>query len=219
MKAVVFDFDGTLIDSAPDLHAAANRMAKALGLAPYDLAQIASFIGHGVPRLVERCMDARDIAPDDPVRADALKRFSLFYDADLATLTTLYPGVSALLPTLRSAGMRTGLCTNKPHHAASVICSRTGLSPHLDVIVGAGIVAARKPDPEPLLYCLRQIGAGPDDALYVGDSETDEETAHNAGLDFALFRGGYRKKPPEAFNAVFAFDDFVDLGRFIGVMK
>ncbi len=206
-KSVIFDLDGTLIDSAPDLHAAANKMLESMGLKALGKAQIISFIGNGVPKLVERCLAVYG-RKSDP---QAVATYLGFYDADPFTLTRPYPGVENCLKALKSAGCKLAVCTNKPEAPARVILDGLGMTPYFDFIAGGDTYPAMKPDPAPLFGCAEALGG---ESLYVGDSETDEKTATNANMPFALFEGGYRKTPVSEMRHDLAFTDFADLTRF-----
>jgi len=210
MKNVIFDLDGTLIDSAPDLHAAANKMLATMSLAPLSLEAVTSFIGNGVPKLVERCLEVYDL----PTSPDAVSAYLGLYDADPATLTRPYPGVVACLATLKAAGCKMAVCTNKPEAPARLILDSLNLSQYFDFIAGGDTYPTMKPDPAPLYGCAKALGG---DALYVGDSETDEKTAANAGMTFALFAGGYRKTPTSEMAHNFLFGDFADLAHYVTV--
>lgn len=194
MTIIVFDLDGTLIDSAPDIRAAVNQMLAGEGLAPLDLATVVSFVGNGLPKLVERAMRARGI---DMARHAQLTRATLAcYAAEPAARTRPYPGLEPALSALRAQGHRLGICTNKPEAPARDILRRLGLAGHFDAVTGGDSLDMRKPDPGPLLHSFRQLGAAT--GLFVGDSEIDAETAQRAGVPFVLFTEGYRKSPPEA---------------------
>jgi phosphoglycolate phosphatase len=205
---IIFDLDGTLIDSAPDLHAAANVMLGALGREAVSLSQVKSFIGDGVAKLVERCLDATGGADGGTFEA-ALAKFHTAYELDPLTLTTVYPGVRGALTDLCAAGFAMGLCTNKPEEPARVILRRLGLAQYFDAVVGGDTVGALKPDPAPLLACGRALGEGP--LVYVGDSETDAETAEAAEIPFLLFTEGYRKTAPAVIPHWALFESFAQV--------
>lgn len=207
MRAVIFDLDGTLIDSAPDIHAAANRMLAEVdeGALSYDT--IRSFIGNGVPVLVERIIAKQGLDPER--HPELLAIFMHHYNADPATLTELYPNVRAVVEGLAAEGARLGVCTNKPEGPTREILRAFDLDRLFDAVVGGDTLPVKKPDPAPLRRAVEALGR--DLTVYVGDSEVDAETASRAALPFALFTEGYRKRPVEelAFDAAFA--DFADL--------
>lgn len=210
---VVFDLDGTLVDSAPDLHAAANRMLAELGRPGLSLAQVTGFVGNGVPKLVERCLEATGGAAGP--NGEAVARFRRHYDAAPAALTRSYAGAVAAAQALRDAGCRLGICTNKPEAPARTLLSLLGMDALFDVVVGGDTLATQKPDAEPLRHAIATLGGGAGRAIFVGDSEVDAATARNAGVAFALFTRGYRRGPVERFDAALAFGDFVELTGFV----
>ncbi|EAV46074.1 phosphoglycolate phosphatase [Stappia aggregata IAM 12614] len=207
MKPIlIFDLDGTLIDSAQDLHAAASRLLQGEGLPALPLETIRSFIGNGIPTLVDRMIDATDLKSRDRTRL--ISSFLEDYQAHATDLTVLYPGVEATLTHLQQTGHTLAICTNKPQRPAEKIIEDLGLSHFFDALVGGDSLTARKPDPAGLHYLHSSLGGGP--VIYVGDSEVDAETAVNAGMPFALFSEGYRKRPVSEIPHTVVFSTFTD---------
>ncbi|MGH1356490.1 MAG: phosphoglycolate phosphatase [Thalassovita sp.] len=203
MGMVVFDLDGTLIDSAPDIRAAANKMLAEEGQEPLDLPTIISFIGNGLPKLVERVMDHAGL---DSARHAKLTEITLaHYNAATTELTRPYAGVIEALGALKKAGHTLALCTNKPEAPARAILHELGMAHFFNGVVGGDTLDVKKPDPKPLLHILRHFDGA---AIYVGDSEVDAETAERAGIRFALFTEGYRKRPVEQIPHQDEFSDF-----------
>lgn len=203
--SIIFDLDGTLIHSAPDLHMAINGALGAVGRAPLELDTVISFIGNGVDVLVERSL--RHTGPHDAaLQATVLEDFRRRYEADMTTLTRPYAGVVETLTALRAEGFRLGICTNKPDAPARRICDALDLSRHFDVIQGVLPDQPKKPDAAPLLRCISALGGTAERAIYVGDSIVDYQTAQNAGVAFRLFRGGYPNADPAQFNGAREFD-------------
>lgn len=215
MIPIVFDLDGTLMHSAPDLHAACVKMLADAGAPTPDLATVTSYIGNGVPKLVERAIANAGLPPED--HAQCVKVFMSYYDADPATLTKLYPNLLTLLKALKARGHKMAVCTNKPEAPARVILKLLGIEDFFEVIVGGDTMPTHKPDPAPLHECLRLMGV--ETCLYVGDSEVDAETADRAKMPMALFTEGYRKTPVDELPHDFAFDDFAALGPYIASFK
>ncbi len=213
-KAIIFDLDGTLIHSAPDLHAAANATLNALGRDDLDLATVISFIGNGVEKLVERCLDATG-GYDLPLRQTALDWFLTFYNQNMTTLTRPYFGVVSALQVFLDAGIPLGICTNKPTQPAQEICDRFELTQFFEVIAGAEDGLAKKPDPASLLACIRELGVRPSEALYVGDSTIDYFTARNAAVPFRLFSEGYLNAPLPDLPDADRFADWMHNGIVI----
>lgn len=193
-RTIIFDLDGTLIDSAPDLHAAANVALSSVGRDPVNLAQVTSFIGNGIEKLVERCLIATGGTSQD-VFSMALTTFRQSYDSNMTTLTRPYPGVVDCLTRLAGSGVVMGICTNKPMDPARTICDRLELSRFFKVIAGAEAGKPKKPAADPLLNTIARLNGHRNEVLYVGDSSIDHETARNAGVAFRLFSGGYLNSP------------------------
>lgn len=208
--AIVFDLDGTLIDSAPDLHAALNKVLTDEGAAAVSLQQTRSFIGHGIPHLVHAARLASGI---DPAREAAMTA-AMFrhYMAAPARLSRPYPGAIACLETLQARGHPLGLCTNKAIAPTRMILEALGLARFFPVVIGGDSVAQKKPDPAPLHAAFAPLGPP---LLYVGDSEVDSETARAAGIPFALHTEGYRKADVRELPLAFAFSDFAELAAWL----
>lgn len=208
MSAIIFDLDGTLIDSAPDIHAAMAEVFKRRGIDPVPFQQVRSFIGNGVSKLVARCIRAAGLDESDALHAEIAAEFHARYAAAVH-LTTLYPHVADTLQTLHKDGFRLGLCTNKPEAATHAVLKHFGIDHLFDAMsFGDGPYPA-KPDPAPVRHIVDQLPARR--FLYVGDSETDAETAKNAKLPMAIFTRGYRKTPVEQLYHDAHFDDFAQL--------
>lgn len=204
---IVFDLDGTLVDSAPDIHAAVNAVLRDEGVRPLTLDQVRGFIGGGVEVLWYRILEATRL-PDARYR-DLLAAFMSRYSRS-TSLTRLYPGVTIALGVLADRGHRMGICTNKPMQPTVAVLEYMGIVGMFDTIVAGDSLPQRKPDPAPLRQALLDLGADPDapQAIYVGDSEVDAETAAALPLPLLLFSGGYRKTPVEQLPHHAVFDDF-----------
>ena len=210
--AIVFDLDGTLIDSAPDIHMAANKVFAAKGLAPFPFEVVRGFIGNGVGVRVSRLLGAQNLDSAGPLHAELVESFVKMYE-EAFDLTSLYPGTLEALDTLAAQGHRMGVCTNKTEAPARAALRHFGLDRHMQVVIGGDSLAQRKPDPSPLRAALQTLGHGP--ALFVGDSEVDAETAQAAGVALALYTEGYRKTAPDAMGAKLIFSDFSALPQLV----
>ncbi|MAT91968.1 MAG: phosphoglycolate phosphatase [Halioglobus sp.] len=205
---IVFDLDGTLIDSAPDICAVAATVLCPLGRRALSLEETRRFVGEGAAVFVHRMMAARDIDDTDDVHAALLAEFLAHYEHAVER-AEFYPGARDMLDRLRASGHRLGLCTNKPEAPARAVLRHMQLHDVFDVVVAGGMLDTRKPEPGMLLHARDALGG--DRLLYVGDSEVDAQTALRAGVPFALFTGGYRKTPVAQLHHDWAFDAFDEL--------
>lgn len=211
---IAFDLDGTLIHSVPQIARSVNTGLSDLGHGPLDEATVQGFVGRGLPKLVEQVIAHLSLPAD--CFEDLHDRILRVYVTVPTPPSVIYPGALAALEWLKAAGHPLALCTNKPH-AATLTCLRdTGLAPFFDRVIGGDSLATRKPDPAMLHAALN----GAPQALFVGDSETDAETARAARIPFLLYTEGYRKSPVETLPhaARFSrFDDLPDLVRAFSV--
>lgn len=210
---VIFDLDGTLIDSAPDIHRAINRMLKKLGGAPLSLPELRQLIGDGSLALVQRALAARHLQGAD--ESAALQSFLGFYAEEPTAHTRLYPGVPGTLDRLQQRGLALALCTNKADALTRVILEQLRLRPYFSQVVGGDSLGFRKPDPRVLLHVLAASGTAPDAAVLVGDSEIDAATAQAAGVPFVLVTGGYHRGDLASIPRQAAIDDLSVLPELI----
>ena len=210
VTSLIFDLDGTLVDSAPEIHAGVTELLAEEGLPPLTFEAVRGFIGGGVPTLITRVMRALSL-PEDPARHQALcARFERRYEDSPNDLTRPYPGVEAALDAL---DLPLALCTNKPEGPTRALLAHLGWAHRFPVIVGGDTLPTRKPDPAPLHHAIARMGGGP--VLFVGDSEVDAETAHRAGVALLLFTQGYRKTPLSDLPHHAAFDHWNALPALI----
>lgn len=215
-KAILFDLDGTLIDSAPDIHAATNTLLAHDGLGPLSLEQVKSMIGEGTRRLVERAFAACGRALDPAELTDRYNRMVPLYAANLTGLTTLMPGTVEALQALHAAGAAMALVTNKPDFAIAEILSHFGLSRYFPVIVGGDAGVPHKPAPDMLFLALERLGGvAPVDAVFVGDSPADARSAQAAATTLVLIEGGYSREPLSSLGADAVLPDMHGLPAII----
>jgi len=191
VKAVLLDLDGTLLDTAPDIAAAANAMLAEQGLAPLPAGTVREFIGSGIPKLVERCLQASGLALACAHLEPALRSFGRHYQRLNGSSSTPFPGVVEALERMRAARLRLACVTNKASAFTLPLLQKSGLAPLLDAVVTADQVGRRKPDPEPFLHACRVLGAGPAESLVIGDSANDAQGARAAGCPVLLVSYGY----------------------------
>jgi phosphoglycolate phosphatase len=194
-SAVIFDLDGTLVHSVPDLHVAVNRLLAEEGQPPVPLDAVAAMVGEGASRLVQRAFAAVDIRLSDTAAGYYTERFRELYLEEPCARTTLMPHARRTLDALAERGIELGLCTNKPVAHTRVILDRLALADYFPAVIGGDSLAVRKPDPAPLLATLAPLAAAPAASVFVGDSVTDRDTAHAAGVKAVLVEGGYTDVP------------------------
>jgi phosphoglycolate phosphatase len=196
-RAVLFDLDGTLLDSAPDLAAAANAMLAALGRPPREPAVIATYIGKGIPKLVERTLAGSLDAPAEPALfARALPIYEHHYAAESGRRSVPFPGVLEGLRALEEAAMPMACITNKAERFTVDLLKRTALDGYFRVVVCGDTVARKKPDPEPVLTACARLGVSPGEALMLGDSANDVAAARAAGCPVWCVPYGYNEGRP-----------------------
>lgn len=194
VKLVLFDLDGTLVDSAPDLAYAANLMRCELGLPERPEKQIAGWIGNGMARLVKRALTGEmDGEPDSKLFERGLASFKAHYAENLTRQTRAFPGAVDTLDALAAHDFALGCVTNKPEAFTRPLLDRLGLMKYLRVVVAGDTVSARKPDPLPLRYACDQVGVVPARAVMIGDSSNDLLAAHAAGTYSVAVAYGYNQ--------------------------
>jgi phosphoglycolate phosphatase len=210
---IVFDLDGTLVDSAADLAAAINAMLADFGREPLAVPQVRRMIGDGVAMLVARALAARECRQADAAQAE--RAFMRHYESRATSLTRAFPGVAEALQSLTADGIALAVCTNKPARISAEILAGLGLAPHFARVIGGDSLPFRKPDPRVLLTLLEAFACRPETALLVGDSEVDAATARSAGVPFVLMKHGYRRGPAEEIPCVAALESFAELPALV----
>lgn len=210
--AILFDLDGTLVDSLPDMHRAMNVMLADMGRRLVDAAEVRRWVGDGATRLVERVLTATGGLPQAPL-ATFVGAFLGHYQGHTAIETRPYPGVTATLESLKAAGHPLGVCTNKPTGLAIEVLDALDLSPLFQAVVGGDSVTARKPDGEHVRATLDAMGMTGRKALMVGDSGNDVAAARAAGLPVVVVGFGYSRVDPRDLGADALIDDFTALPR------
>ena len=211
---VIFDLDGTLVDSAPDIHASVNATLREAGLRTLPLDRVRSFIGGGVEMLWAQI--AAELGIDPAERSRLLAPFMSRYH-HATQLTRLFDGVADALAVLAGRGHPLGICTNKPAIATRAVLDHFDLARLFGAVVSGDSLAVKKPDPAPLLAAIEALGGDPRDprAVFVGDSEFDANCARNAGVPLLLFTGGYRHGPTNLLAHHARFDDFSTLPALV----
>jgi phosphoglycolate phosphatase len=186
-RLALFDLDGTLVDSAPDLAAALTRLMEARGLPGFSREEVIPMVGDGAKALVARAFAARGQVPDP----DALPAFLADYEANAAVATRPFPGIPDALAALDAQGWALALCTNKPEAAARALLQALGLAPAFAAILGGDSLSVRKPHPGHLLGTVAAAGGDPARAAMVGDHANDMLAAAAAGIPALFCAWGY----------------------------
>jgi phosphoglycolate phosphatase len=206
---LVFDLDGTLVDSVPDLANALNEVLHEHGYGPLSDAEVAPMVGDGVPPLVARAFEARGGSAAEAI--EALPRYIKIYEANATNLTRPYPGVPETLSLLRRRGYRTAVCTNKLQHASETVLTGLDLAGLFDAVAGGDRYPVKKPDKGHLLTLIAELGGRPERAVMIGDSENDAAVAHAAAVPLVMMRYGYARVDPATLGADAVLDHFAEL--------
>ncbi|HET6472855.1 MAG TPA: phosphoglycolate phosphatase [Pseudomonadales bacterium] len=211
----LFDLDGTLVDSAPDITGALNAALQRIGRPTVDEALTRHWVGHGSRVLIERALahlDPTTGAPDGSTMARAMDAFIEHYRAHIADATRPYPGVVDALNGLVQRGARLAVVTNKLGSLSEQLLVALHLRPFFAAVVGGDTLPQRKPDAEPALFACAQMHVAARDVLFVGDSATDVETARAAGCAVVCVRDGYNHgTPAEQLGADGVIDSLIAL--------
>jgi len=210
-NTVVFDLDGTLIDTAPDLTAAMNHVLAELGRPTLAEEAVRHMVGHGARMLLRRGLSASGPEPSDRDIEDLVPAFLEFYGEHVADRSVPFPGMAGALDTLALDGARFGICTNKPEGLSVSLIRALDLEARFPVIVGADTLPVRKPDPRPLQHAIERLGGTIENTIYIGDSETDLKTARAVGVPVILVTWGYTPVPVAELGGDLLIDRFSDL--------
>ncbi|MDP2228617.1 MAG: phosphoglycolate phosphatase [Moraxellaceae bacterium] len=195
-RLVMFDLDGTLVDSAADIALALNRALGDLALPEVGEAQVRDWVGRGASRLVY-CVLEHAHRPAD-LHDALLARFMVRYQASVCAASTLYPGAAELLAACRAEGIALACVTNKSYAPARALLEALGILESFDLLLGGDSLAHKKPHPAPLQHCLQHFSVAPGSALMVGDSRNDVEAAQAAGVPVLAVPYGYNHGEPVA---------------------
>jgi phosphoglycolate phosphatase len=194
-KAVIFDLDGTLVDSVGDIAEALNAAVAPVAGGSFDPDDVKQMIGGGSLVLIRKALDSRGVTLSEQEWTTTLGRFMHAYSEVSALGRGLYPGALDLLDGLRARGVKLALCTNKPAPVTKIAVDALKLTPFLDVVIGAREDVAKKPDPAMIRACLDPLGISSNHAVMVGDSAADHGAGRAAGTSVVLVDFGYSKVP------------------------
>lgn len=218
IRALIFDLDGTLVDSLPDLAAAVNDLMAANGFAPHTPRAVASMVGKGVPVLVQKAFAAHGIAVTGDVLARHVKTYLGFYEPRATRLTRLFPHTAETVKELART-YRLAVCTNKPTAVSREIVDSLGIGSEIAVVVGGDSGVAPKPAPDMMWLVAERLGLARDEVLMVGDSANDVASAKAAGVKVAVVRYGYTDIPADKLGADFVMDDFRGLPAVLDTLQ
>jgi phosphoglycolate phosphatase len=194
IAAVMIDLDGTLLDTVPDLAAAAQRMLAALNLPARTPEEVRNYVGKGIPKLVERCL--RESACDvraEVLQPEALALYERFYFEESGRRSAVYPGVIEGLDRMRAMHLRLACVTNKAARFTVPLLERMGLAPYFELVVSGDTLARKKPDPMQLQHICAAFALAPAEVLLIGDSANDARAARAAGCPVLCVSYGYNE--------------------------
>jgi len=202
---VVFDLDGTLADTAPDLTAALDHALAAMGRPPIPADEVRHMVGHGARELLRKGLAATGVVSEDLIER-AFPIFLNYYQAHIADHTRLFEGVEAALASLDAQGVRLAICTNKLEVLTHDLIAALGWTGRFDAIVGGDTLPQRKPDPAPVHEAIKRAGGGR--AAFVGDSISDTDAARAAGIPCVALTFGFSDRPANELGATALIDHY-----------
>lgn len=211
MAVLLFDLDGTLADTNPDLHAAMNHILSQHGLAPLPQDRVRHLIGGGAAMILQRGFAEHGISLSDADMAAATAEFVLWYDQNIDRGTRIFDNLMPLLARARAHNIKMGVVTNKREGLAAKLLFRLNLQGYFDVLIGGDTLATAKPAPEMVQAAMTRLGGSVHDTVLLGDSEADTGAARAAGVKCVCVSFGYRRIPLEELGADAIIDDYAEL--------
>ncbi|MEO0410273.1 MAG: HAD-IA family hydrolase [Pseudomonadota bacterium] len=207
--AALFDLDGTLVDTAPDLAAALNHCLAQDGHAPFAVKDMRSLVGHGAAALLKRGYSLRENMPLDDARLPFLRqRFLDFYGENICNESHPFEGVEATLESLRAEDVACGICTNKPHDMALRLIETLGWRDRFDAVIGGDVLGLKKPDPRHITELLGTMKQPAETSFFIGDSAADYDAAQAADIPTIIVRFGYSAQPVETYTNAVLLDHY-----------
>lgn len=213
---IVFDLDGTLIDTAPDLAEATNHVLSTLGLDRINEMEIRPFVGHGALAMIDGAVKAHGRKLSERELHDLFEVFLVYYTAHIADRSVPYPHIVAALEGLKAEGATLAVCTNKMEAQARAVLDALKLDGYFSALTGRDSLGAYKPDPRHLIGTISMAGGNADKSIMIGDSETDIKTAKAANIPVIAVSFGYSVDPVLSFGPDVIVDDYRDLRAEIG---
>ena len=219
MASLLFDLDGTLADTKPDLHAAMNFVLRQNGLDEVPDEAITNMIGGGARMILQRGLEANETRWDDAKLDAATEEFVLWYDQNIDGHTKIYPNLLPILDAAKAAQIPMAVVTNKRESLSAKLLYRLGLQGYFDALVGGDTLPKRKPDPDTIELALARLGCAPQDAIMVGDSEADSDGARAANVACICVSFGYRRVSLEELKADAIIDDYAEFAAAAKAIK
>ena len=216
-KLLIFDLDGTLINSIPDLTAAINKTLSHFNLNSFTIEEVTPFIGNGAKMLVKRAFEtSSNHTIEVKALEEALDYFKNVYQENVCEHTFLYPGVKETLQELKNRGYTLAICTNKPYRFVEPILEKLEIKAFFALWLGEESLAEKKPNPMPLLHLARELKASPEECLMIGDSKNDIVAAKNASMDSIGLSYGYNyNENIKDYNPELVLDNFKHLLKIL----
>jgi phosphoglycolate phosphatase len=211
-EAILLDFDGTLVDTAPDFIGALNRLLREMEQPSVPIDEFRNLAGDGAKRLLQRALGhvGAPVPPDDEIMPRVKQLIAYYYEV-MTVESRTFPGVIETLNGLATNGTRLAICTNKPQAATEALIGHFGMGHLFGAVLGGDTVAAKKPDPLHLHDALARLGKGAERAVMVGDSATDVAAARAAGVPVVVVSYGYSPVPARELGGDAVIDDFAEL--------
>lgn len=218
--AIIFDLDGTLADTAPDLLAALNHSLADHNFPPFGLAEIGHLVGHGSVAMINKAFELQGRHLEEQMLNELHQQFLVYYEANIAANTRLYPGALNLIEDLQNAGHPLFVCTNKYEAMAKKLLDELQIASKFSAVSGGNTFEFRKPDGRHLTHTLALSGHNSPNAIMVGDTITDANAAKDAGLPLILVDFGYSETPVSTFQPDAVISHFDDgLGEIMRLVQ
>jgi phosphoglycolate phosphatase len=208
LKALIFDLDGTLVDTAPDLMAATNHVLALIDRPAIPADRFRHLVGHGALNLIRRGVAETGAPVDDAMLKRLYDALLVYYGDNIATHSKVFPGLLPLLDESRARGIKMGVCTNKVENLSHKLLNEMGLAQYFDAVVGGDTLSVMKPKVEPYNEVMKRLGIEAHHSLMVGDSETDIRTAQNVGVPVIAVSFGYTDKHVSHFKPTYVIDHY-----------
>ncbi len=209
-RLIIFDLDGTLADTAPDLIATLNRITAQFDLPPMAETNLGNLIGQGARAMIARTFEINNLAIDERQLDELFDQFLADYAANIAVKTRLFDGALEVITDLRQSGDLLAVCTNKTEALARLLLEQLGIAQNFSAITGGNSFTFKKPDGRHILETIKIAGGEPTSSIMVGDSSADIQAAKNAGIRSIAVTFGYSDQPAESLGAdvvISAFDE------------